>query len=194
MINKFASRRQKKINNFADSSIRCCEFQWNFFFRCKIAFDDDLKINIVKLTQQWRKKYEMRSKHLNKKKTQRSITIINVKILMLTEFRKINQIFFEILNVFRYQINFFWIFLLMLWRGHIRLFVNFRQADDAKFNSITKFKRKHIFFETETLKIEIMFIFLWFNSVLFSQIQKRWWNQTVYENYWRLFLLKIIFL
>ena len=56
----------------------------------------------------------MRSKHLNKKKTQRSITMMNVKILMLIKFRKINQIFFEILNVFRHQINFFWIFLLTL--------------------------------------------------------------------------------
>ena len=49
-----------------------------------------------------------------KKKTQRSITMMNVKILMLIKFRKINQIFFEILNVFRHQINFFWIFLLTL--------------------------------------------------------------------------------
>ena len=81
-----------------------------------------------------------------------------------------------------------------MWRNHIRLFSNFRQANDAKFNLITKFKRKHISFETETLKIEIMFIFLWSDNVLLSQVKKRWWNQTVYENYWRLFLLKIIFL
>ena len=61
----------------------------------------------------------------------------------------------------------------MLWQSHIRLFSNFRQADDAKLNLITKFKRRHIFFETETLKIKIMFSFLWSDNVLFSQIKKR---------------------
>ena len=70
-----------------------------------------------------------------------------------------------------------------LWRNHICLFLNLRQADGAKFNLITKFKRRHISFETQTLKIEIIFIFLWSDSVLFSQIKKRWWNQTIYEDY-----------
>ena len=45
-------------------------------------------------------------------------------------------------------------------KSHLFIFSNFRQANGAKFDSIIKFKQKHIFSVIETLKNEIMFIFL----------------------------------
>ena len=74
-----------------------------FFFssqnRIRRKFENKHRETNATMTQKIRNALET---FKQKKKTQRSITMMNVKILMLIEFRKINQIFFEILNVFRH--------------------------------------------------------------------------------------------
>ena len=78
-----------------------------FFFssqnRIRRKFENKHREIDAAMTQKIRNAFEI----FKQKKTRRSITMINVKILMLTEFRKINQIFVKILNVFHYQIYFF---------------------------------------------------------------------------------------
>ena len=106
---------KRKVNAFANSSTRRRGFQWDFFFspqsRTRRKSESRHRETDATMTQKIRDALEASRQ---KKKTQRSITMMNVRILMLTEFRKINQIFFEILNVFRHQVSFFWIFLLTL--------------------------------------------------------------------------------